>query len=70
MPQMRYFTVTQEREVKVAALSAVDAGRIAYAAFEHGQDSEAGVAKGKAPEGVSGNTAAEIRVTSLWVRED
>lgn len=70
MPEMQYFNVTQEREVSVVANSAVDACRIADAAFTHGQNSDEGVSKGKAPEGVWGNTRGPIKVTSLWARTE
>ena len=34
MPEIRYYTVTQEREVKVSASSPLEAAEIAYAAFK------------------------------------
>jgi hypothetical protein len=34
MPEIRYYTVTQEREVKVSANSPVEAAQIADAAFK------------------------------------
>ena len=70
MPEIRYYTVTQEREVKVAANSAADAVLIADAAFTHGQDSNHSVAKGKSPEGVWGNTRTEVRVRDISAREE
>lgn len=41
MPEIRYYSVTQEREVKVSAASPLAAAQIATAAFEgeiHDQD--------------------------------
>lgn len=34
MPEIRYYTVTQEREVKVSASSPLEAAQIASAAFD------------------------------------
>ena len=34
MPELRYYTVTQEREVKVSANSPIEAAQIAAAAFK------------------------------------
>lgn len=67
MPEMRYFTVTEVREVEVVANSVVDAGRIAAAAFENGQNSDGGVIDG--PKGVWGNTRGRIRVRDQEVKE-
>lgn len=67
MPEIRRYKVAQVREVEVEANSVTDAARIAAAAFEHGQNSDSGVANGKAPEGVWGNTIRRIREVSLEV---
>lgn len=65
MPTTKHYNVVQTREVEVMATSATDAIRIASSAFEHGQNSERGVAEGKAPEGVWGNTTKQIVETEL-----
>lgn len=70
MPEMRYFVVTQTREVKVVANHVADAVLIADAAFKHGQNSDSGVAGGKGPEGVWGNTRSLIRETSIVAKEE
>ncbi len=70
MPEMKYFEVTQTRRVKVTANSANEAVAIASAAFEHGQDSNGGVAKDKGPAGVWGNTRSRIEVTSIVCEKD
>lgn len=67
MPEMKHYIVTQTREVHVSANSAKDAGVIAAAAFEYGQNSSHGVIKG--PAGVWGNTDTQIRVISMQVNE-
>lgn len=71
MPEVRRYTVTQIREIKVHANSAVDAARIAEAAFEHGHlGTTPSVAANKGPEGVWGNTMSRIREIDLHVTED
>ena len=71
MPEIRYYVVTQTREVKVTANSPTDAVRLADAAFEHGQmNSEPIIAAGKGPEGVWGNTRSRIRVVETWATEE
>ena len=70
MPEARHFKVTQTREVLVTANTAVDAARIAEAAFTHGQDTTGGVAYGKAPQGVWGNTNRKIREIRVEVQEE
>lgn len=68
MPEMHYYLVQQEREVKVTANSAADAIRIADAAFTNGQNSDNGVVDG--PQGVWGNTRNKVKITSISARED
>lgn len=68
MPAIKHFIVTQTRTVKVTANSALDALRIADAAFEWGQDANGGVAKDKAPEEVWGNTDSHIEITNVDVK--
>lgn len=68
MPAIRYFEVTQQRKVKVAANSPYDAVRIAEAAFENGQNSGDGVIDG--PMGVYGNARSKVRVTDIYCKED
>lgn len=68
MPEVKYFTVTQEREVRVRANTAVDACRIAEAAFKNGQNADTGVVNG--PEGIYGNTVTRIKETSIYAREE
>ena len=69
MPEIRRYIVTQTREVHVTANSAADAVRLADAAFEHGQNSDSGIARDKAPEGVWGNTESRIRTVETWAKE-
>ena len=61
MPEIRYYTVTQEREVKVSAGSPVEAAQIADAAF-----------KGEVQEGdlTATHIAKPVRDRDLVVRED
>lgn len=61
MPAIRYYTVTQEREVKVSASSTIDAARIADAIFKGEIDRD------DLPEG---HLIKEIRDRDLVVRED
>lgn len=70
MPQMRRYRVVEMREVYVDANTAVDATRIAGAAFEHGQDASHGVAQGKAPEGIWGNTVTQARTIDISATEE
>ena len=65
MPEIRRYTVTETRSVRVMANSAADAVLIANAAFEHGQNADCGVANGKGPEGVFGNTTTKIKVIGV-----
>lgn len=65
MPTTKHYKVIQIRVIEVMANSAIDAVRIASSAFEHGQNSDRGVAEGKAPEGVWGNTTKQIVETEL-----
>lgn len=70
MAVMRRYRVVEMREVYVDATTAVDATRIASAAFEHGQDISNSVALGKAPEGIWGNTVTKIRAIDISTTED
>jgi hypothetical protein len=66
MPEIKNFVVVQTSTVRVRANSARDAALIAAAAFDHGQNSDQGIAKPEAvPEGVWGNTTHAIRVTGI-----
>lgn len=61
MPEIRNYTVTQEREVKVSANSAIDAARIGAAIFK-GEDP---------PEDVYfGHATSPIRDRDIVARED
>lgn len=60
MPEIRYYTVTQEREVKVWANSPVDAAVVADAKFN-------GYAK---PSQTEGDATTAVRDRDLIVRED
>lgn len=57
---MRYYTVVQEREVKIVANSAIDAARIADAVFEQIDP----------PANVWGHASTPVRVRDLVTRED
>lgn len=59
MPEVRYYTVTQEREVKVWANSPVDAAVIADGKFN-----------GYTPSQIEGALTSGVRDRSLVVRED
>lgn len=61
MPEIRYYTVTQERQVKVSANSPVDAARIADAVF-HDQTIDTAE--------VPAQLLTPIRDRDLVVRED
>ncbi len=65
MPEMMHFKVVQTRQVMVTANSAADAVRLSAAAFEHGQNSDGGIARDKGPEGVWGNTTSRIKEMSI-----
>ena len=68
MPEIKYYVVTETRRVEVTANDAVDAARLASAAFEHGQfETDAGIAAGKAPEGIWGNTTSKVERIALQV---
>lgn len=60
MSEMRYYTVTQEREIKVWANNPADAAQVADAKFS-------GHAK---PDGVAGEATTPIRDRDLVIRED
>lgn len=68
MPKLSSFKVTETRMVRVDAITAVDAARIAAAAFLNGQGIDNNVRY--SPPGVLGNTVSKIRATDLEVRED
>lgn len=70
MPAIRRFVVTETREVKVTANNAEAAVQIAAAAFKYGQNVDNGVANGKGPEGVWGNTASKIKTTAITAYEE
>lgn len=60
MPESRYYTVTQEREVKICANSALDAAVLATEAFEDNG----------AVNTSEGRTTSPIRIRDLVIRED
>lgn len=70
MPEMRHYTVTQTRKVRVTANSAADAAQIAAAAFEHGQTSDGSVSHGRGPHGIWGNTSGRIQEIDMRVTRD
>jgi len=70
MPAIRYFEVEETRVVRVAAHGPAQAGIIAQAAFDHGQNSDNGVVTGKGPVDVWGNTMTRIRTVSINVEEE
>jgi hypothetical protein len=70
MPESHNYIVQETREVKVIANNPSDACAIAAAAFKHGQNSDAGVANGKGPQGVWGNTRNRIRVKEIRAKEE
>lgn len=61
MSDVKYYTVTQEREVKVAATEAIQAAIIGDYAFKGG---------GVDPEVVDGTILTAVRVRDIIVRED
>lgn len=67
MPEIRYFRVTQTREVMVTANNPADAVVIADAAFSSGQNSDSGVKHG--PNGIFGNTTSRVKVTDTSAYE-
>lgn len=72
MPEIRYFTVTQTREVQVTANSATDALRLAGVAFDKGQASDGAVRSIDYTEDMKdiwGNTTSRIREKELVVKE-
>lgn len=68
MPAVKYYVVTQAREVKVTANSPEEAIRIGAAAFNNGQNRDNGVIDG--PEGVWGNSTSAVIATGMSVREE
>lgn len=67
MPEIRRYTVTQTRQVRVDANSEVDAIRIADAAFTNGQNVDNSVKDG--PVGIWGNTVSRVRVVAVEAHE-
>ncbi len=67
MPDKRYYTVTQEREVKVVANSAIDAALIADDAFEYRPNDDSTKVK---LYDIWGNTTTDVHTRDLVVRED
>ncbi len=67
MPDKRYYTVIQEREVKVVANSAIDAALIADDAFECRPNDDSTKIK---LYDVWGNATTDVRTRDLIVRED
>lgn len=61
MPIIRYFTVTETREIKVLAPSAIVAAEIGNKAFVTGE-SDVNINEGR--------TISSIKITALDVRED
>lgn len=61
MPEIKYYTVTQEREVKVSANSPADAVRVADAAFK-GEDHDF--------RDIGGAVQTPIRDRDIHARED
>ena len=59
MPEIRYYTVTQEREVKVSANSPIDAANLAQRIFSDTKKPEDQI-----------NIVQPIRERSIDVRED
>lgn len=70
MPETRYFTVTQTREVSVRANTTSDAILLAVCAFKHGQGPNGRLYEHLAPEGIWGNTISEIKELSLEAQLD
>lgn len=62
MPETRYYTVTQEREVKVWANSPVEAAQVADRAFKDNSFA--------LPDTVSGEATSPVRDRDIVVRED
>lgn len=69
MPEVRYYTVTQEREVKVMANSAIDAARIADAAFNGQTEPVHHERLGILPD-IWGHPTTPVRVRDIVTRED
>lgn len=66
MPQIRHYTVTETREVKVVANSPADAVQIAASAFALTHEAHSGVSI----DGVWGNTSCFVRVTDISANEE
>ena len=62
MPKQRYFTITQERKVKIQASEVIDAARIANAIFEGVPVEDLGE--------INGRPTSNVEVTEMTVRED
>lgn len=69
MPEIRYYTVTQQRQVQVTANNVCDATRLAEKAFEEGQASNHGLWNKLGLDGVWGDTTSKIREISLHAKE-
>lgn len=69
MTAIRYYTCTQEREVKVAAHSAIEAALVASIAFRNNQSIE-GVDIRIPETGTHGHTTTLVRIRDIVARED
>lgn len=65
MPKMRYFLVSQEREVRVWANTAIDAGQIANEAFAGVDEKDMAILKDN-----RGGVTSPVEERSLVIRED
>lgn len=65
MPASKNYIVTQIREVRVTANSAIDAARIGDAALDYNAN-----AAGVAVDGVWGKTTRGVEVTDIAAREE
>lgn len=74
MPEMRYYTVTQTREVKIVANSVLDAANLGDAAFKNGLrnggNEDFAISIIAPPEGIWGNATEDIKVIDLNVKRD
>jgi hypothetical protein len=71
MPEIRHYTVTQTRKVRVSANSAADAAQIASVAFDSNGTTENGnVIHGRGPHGIWGNTSGAIQEIDMRVVRD
>lgn len=65
MPEIRYYTVTQEREVRVSAPSAIEAANIASAVFDGKTSNDI-----PAIQDGSGSVTKPVRIRDLVIREE